>query len=122
MRKVFAAVVLSTMCFPAFANFDYKLCITLDEGARNHYFEAFLESNEWGAAVSGECKYLGRITPKSDGQVIIESNLTCQNNGQSVTTELPVYTLDKRGGEANMAFQGAQGESWRYAVALTSPK
>ncbi|WP_145959435.1 hypothetical protein [Vibrio penaeicida] len=115
-------LLLVTTSFPAAANFDYKACITLERQGQRQYFEAFLEANEWGAAVSGECKFLAKITPDSLGNVELTGNVTCNERGGPTSLELPSLTLSTNDGKnASMEINTENGKPWRYSVTLTSP-
>ncbi|MBD1555716.1 hypothetical protein HC752_02040 [Vibrio sp. S9_S30] len=108
--------------FPAAANFDYKASITLEKQEQHHYFEAFLEADEWGAAVSGNCKFLAKVTPDSLGNVELVGNVTCDDKGGLSTLELPSLTLTTNDSKkVSMDINAENGEPWRYTVTLTSP-
>ncbi|PKF78438.1 hypothetical protein CW749_15270 [Vibrio sp. vnigr-6D03] len=115
-------LLLVAASFPAAANFDYKASITLEQQGQRHYFEAFLEANEWGAAVSGNCKFLAKITPDSLGNVELTGSVTCNEKGGPSSLALPTLTLSTNDGKnARMKVNTENGATWRYSVTLTSP-
>ncbi|WP_445945651.1 hypothetical protein [Shewanella sp.] len=110
---------------------SYQLSASIEEGETKWLFaDIELINEQWSnetlaitevqeKPAKRQCHYKAKLT-QEDTQLLLEAVIKCESTNQHSTYELPVFILNRSGGEASMEFGEQQGILWNYHIKLVA--
>ncbi|MEZ9003508.1 hypothetical protein AB6E26_12565 [Vibrio splendidus] len=126
MKTTALALLLLSVSGSAFATntnieaIDYQVSVTVEDSESKLNFPTF-KFDSFGQEVSSqteECIYSGVLSKHEADAILLEAKMSCDyENGQS-SSEMPVFILDKEGGEASIELGEDEANLWKYTVLI----
>ena len=126
MKTTASALLLLSVSGSAFATnnnieaIDYQVSVTVEDSESKLNFPTF-KFDSFGQEVSSqteECIYSGVLSKHEANAILLEAKMSCDyENGES-SSEMPVFILDKEGGEASIELGEDEANLWKYTVLI----
>ncbi|MCK8080442.1 hypothetical protein [Vibrio sp. 1CM24A] len=126
MKTTALALLLLSVSGSAFATntnieaIDYEVSVTVEDSESKLNFPTF-KFDSFGQEVSSqteECIYSGVLSKHEADAILLEAKMSCDyENGES-SSEMPVFILDKEGGEASIELGEDEANLWKYTVLI----
>ncbi|MCF7486735.1 hypothetical protein [Vibrio sp. A2-1] len=124
MKTTALALLLLSVFGSAFATnieaIDYQVSVTVEDSESKLNFPTF-KFDSFGQEVSSqteECIYSGVLSKHKANAILLEAKMSCDyENGES-SREMPVFILDKEGGEASIELGEDEANLWKYTVLI----
>ncbi|WP_333913479.1 hypothetical protein [Vibrio coralliirubri] len=102
---------------------DYQVSVTVEDSESKLNFPTF-KFHSFGQEVSSqteECIYSGVLSKHEANAILLEAKMSCDYEDGESSGDMPVFTLDKEGGEASIEFEEDGGNLWKYTVLIKAP-
>ncbi|UQV20120.1 hypothetical protein [Vibrio sp. J383] len=126
MKTTALALVLLSVSGSAFATntnieaIDYQVSVTVEDSESKLNFPTF-KFHSFGQEVISQtekCIYSGVLSKHEANAILLEAKMSCDyENGES-SSDLPVFILNKEGGEASIELGEDEANLWRYTVLI----
>ncbi|MEZ8791249.1 hypothetical protein AB6D86_05130 [Vibrio splendidus] len=126
MKTTALALLLLSVSGSAFATntnieaIDYQVSVTVEDSESKLNFPTF-KFDSFDQEVSSqteECIYSGVLSKHEADAILLEAKMSCDyENGES-SSEMPVFILDKEGGEASIELGEDEANLWKYTVLI----
>ncbi|MEZ9072883.1 hypothetical protein AB4359_06960 [Vibrio splendidus] len=124
MKTTALALLLLSVSGSAFATntnieaIDYQVSVTVEDSESKLRFPTF-KFHSFGQEVISQtekCIYSGVLSKHEANAILLEAKMSCDyENGES-SGQMPVFILDKEGGEASIELGEDQANLWKYTV------
>jgi len=124
MKTTALALLLLSVSGSAFATntnieaIDYQVSVTVEDSESKLSFPTF-KFHSFGQEVTSQtekCIYSGVLSKHEANAILLEAKMSCDyENGES-SGQMPVFILDKEGGEASIELGEDQANLWKYMV------
>ncbi|MEZ8285436.1 hypothetical protein BCU17_10910 [Vibrio splendidus] len=124
MKTTALALLLLSVSGSAFATntnieaIDYQVSVTVEDSESKLSFPTF-KFHSFGQEVTSQtekCIYSGVLSKHEANAILLEAKMSCDyENGES-SGQMPVFILDKEGGEASIELGEDQANLWKYTV------
>ncbi|MEZ9446201.1 hypothetical protein AB4184_01850 [Vibrio splendidus] len=126
MKTTALALLLLSVSGNAFATntnieaIDYQVSVTVEDSESKLNFPTF-KFDSFGQEVTSQtekCIYSGVLSKHEANVILLEAKMSCDyENGES-SSDLPVFILNKEGGEASIELGEDEANLWRYTVLI----
>ncbi|MEZ8649847.1 hypothetical protein AB6D92_12805 [Vibrio splendidus] len=126
MKTTALALLLLSVSGSAFATntnieaIDYQVSVTVEDSESKLNFPTF-KFDSFGQEVSSqteECIYSGVLSKHEADAILLEAKMSCDyENGES-SSDLPVFILNKEGGEASIELGEDEANLRKYTVLI----
>ncbi|CDT88869.1 conserved exported hypothetical protein [Vibrio coralliirubri] len=126
MKTIALAVLLLGVSGCVFATdnnveaIDYQVSVTVEGSESKLNFPTF-KFHSFGQEVSSqteECIYSGVLSKHEANAILLEAKMSCDYEDGESSGDMPVFTLDKEGGEASIEFEEDGVNLWKYTVLI----
>ncbi|WP_059019714.1 hypothetical protein [Vibrio coralliirubri] len=126
MKTIALAVLLLGVSGCVFATdnnieaIDYQVSVTVEDSESKLNFPTF-KFHSFGQEVSSqteECIYSGVLSKHEANAILLEAKMLCDYDDGESSGDMPVFTLDKEGGEASIEFEEDGVNLWKYTVLI----
>ncbi|MEZ8018093.1 hypothetical protein ACED63_06680 [Vibrio splendidus] len=126
MKTTALALLLLSVSGSAFATntnieaIDYQVSVTVEDSESKLSFPTF-KFHSFGQEVTSQtekCIYSGVLSKHEANAILLEAKMSCDyRNGES-SGQMPVFILDKEGGEASVELGEDEANLWKYTVLI----
>ncbi|PMG34053.1 hypothetical protein BCU97_19365 [Vibrio splendidus] len=126
MKTTALALLLLSVSGSAFATntnieaIDYQVSVTVEDSESKLSFPTF-KFHSFGQEVTSQtekCIYSGVLSKHEANAILLDAKMSCDyENGES-SGQMPVFILDKEGGEASVELEEDEANLWKYTVLI----
>ena len=124
MKTTALALLLLSVFGSAFATnieaIDYQVSVTVEDSESKRSFPPFkfYSFDQEVSSQTEKCIYSGVLSKHEANAILLEAKTSCDYvNGES-SSEMPVFILDKEGGEASIELGEDEANLWKYTVLI----
>ena len=126
MKTTALALLLLSVSGSAFATntnieaIDYQVSVTVEDSESKLNFPTF-KFDSFGQEVTSQtekCIYSGVLSKHEANAILLEAKMSCDYEDGESSGNMPVFILNKEGGEASIEIGEDEANLWKYTVLI----
>ena len=126
MKTTALALLLLSVSGSAFATntnieaIDYQVSVTVEDSESKLNFPTF-KFDSFGQEVTSQtekCIYSGVLSKHEANAILLEAKMSCDYEDGESSGDMPVFIVNKEGGEASIELGEDQANLWKYSVLI----
>ncbi|MEZ9679674.1 hypothetical protein AB4306_06825 [Vibrio splendidus] len=126
MKTTALALLLLSVSGSAFATntnieaIDYQVSVTVEDSESKLNFPTF-KFDSFGQEVTSQtekCIYSGVLSKHEANTILLEAKMSCDYEDGESSGDMPVFILDKEGGEVSIELGEDEANLWKYSVLI----
>ncbi|WP_135458421.1 hypothetical protein [Vibrio echinoideorum] len=99
---------------------DYQVSVTVEDSESKLSFPTF-KFHSFGQEVTSQtekCIYSGVLSKHEANAILLEAKMSCDYEDGESSGDMPVFIVNKEGGEASIELGEDQANLWKYSVLI----
>ncbi|TVU62261.1 hypothetical protein FQP88_12195 [Vibrio atlanticus] len=126
MKTTALALLLLSVSGSAFATnnnieaIDYQVSVTVEDSESKRSFPPFkfYSFDQEVSSQTEKCIYSGVLSKHEANAILLEAKMSCDYEDGESSGDMPVFIVNKEGGEASIEIGEDEANLWKYSVII----